>query len=146
MSLSLFRGLSSVTGKASRNLPGTGKAAEEGLISLNTNLIQQPFVVFLYCIVLVLSFVGVCFILSCHNWNICCGSKEKGWWKAMSQLPRCTRWIILLLLVIISKETKHPCTVGPNDLALIYCEQCDCSNYFCFLLPGKLTMITKSKE
>lgn len=87
-----------------------------------------------------------CFILSCHNWNICCSSKKKDWWKVMSQLPHYTRWITLLLQVITSKGTKHPCTVGPNDLALIYCEQCDCSNYFCFLLQGKLTMIGKSKE
>lgn len=137
LSLSLFRGLSSITGKASRSLSGIGKTAEECFISLNANLIQEPFVVFLYC-------VG--FVLSCHNWNICCSSKKKGWWKVMSQLPHYTRWITLLLQVITSKGTKHPCTVGPNDLALIYCEQCDCSNYFCFLLQGKLTMIVKSKE
>lgn len=55
--ITLFRGLSGITGKASRSLLGIGKTAEECFISLNTNLIQEPFVVFLYCIVLVLFYL-----------------------------------------------------------------------------------------
>lgn len=55
--ITLFRGLSGITGKASRSLSGIGKTAEECFISLNTNLIQEPFVVFLYCIVLVLFYL-----------------------------------------------------------------------------------------